>query len=340
MYVDGFCYAATQSDDGAHIPIIQRAAIHGIHAVFPPTLVINHKEGKGPFSANKLAAGDDNFNTKKDMRKSLLDLISLMCLLSSIPTHVRELVPDMPKYSGYHDAVAEGAGGIWFSLCDDIPPLVWHEGFPSDIAAEVVSKDTLHGRLMDFDLELAVEVLVVGVALAQISNPKHIPLGTLCDSTPTVSWINKMASKSKFPTARCLLQGLTFMLYCAHAGRLTTVHVPGGDNIMADIAFHPSKAQKLLCADSLLSGLELCSSFDTMFPLPYNQPWMLAVVPRWLQFNVFETLHGKKLYQQQWMGPNGNANGECEKCTAGSINTPQAKYFRQSFLRTGSSPWI
>ncbi len=33
VYVDDFCYAATQSEDGEHIPTIRRAAIHGIHAV-------------------------------------------------------------------------------------------------------------------------------------------------------------------------------------------------------------------------------------------------------------------------------------------------------------------
>ncbi len=30
VYVDDFCYAVTQSIDGVHIPIIRRAAIHGI----------------------------------------------------------------------------------------------------------------------------------------------------------------------------------------------------------------------------------------------------------------------------------------------------------------------
>jgi hypothetical protein len=210
VYVDDFCYAATQSDDGAHIPLIRQAAIHGIHAVFPPTSVTNHKGGKEPISAKKLAAGDGNFNTRKDMigfsfdgvkngtapvgeethtmlrrktvplkklqmlvgklrhaaiilpaakgfftplndamrgnpkiislrihlevRRALLDLISLLRLLSSRPTHVRELVPDMPKYAGYHDAAAEGARGIWFSLVDDISPVVWREAFPADIA--------------------------------------------------------------------------------------------------------------------------------------------------------------------------------------------------------------
>ncbi len=47
------------------------------------------------------------------VRAALEDLVSLLCLLGSHPTHIQELVPDMPHYVGYHDAAAEGAGGVW-----------------------------------------------------------------------------------------------------------------------------------------------------------------------------------------------------------------------------------
>ncbi len=67
VYVDDFCYATTQSVDGAHIPTIWRAAIHGIHAVFPHTAVMKHKDGKEPISARKLATGHGNFDSKKEM---------------------------------------------------------------------------------------------------------------------------------------------------------------------------------------------------------------------------------------------------------------------------------
>ncbi len=73
VYVDNFCYAATQSVDGAHIPTIWRAAIHGIHAVFPLTLVTKHKEGKEPISAKKLATGDGNFDSRKEMIGFMFD---------------------------------------------------------------------------------------------------------------------------------------------------------------------------------------------------------------------------------------------------------------------------
>jgi hypothetical protein len=236
--------------------------------------------------------------TDSEVRAALEDLISLMHLLSSQPTHVRELVPDMPHHVGYHDAAAERAGGVWVSLSDNTPAVVWREEFPADIAREVVLVDTPNGRLTNLDLELAVEVLAVGIALEQRTS-KHTPLRTLCDNTPTVSWVDKMASKSKSPTAGCLLRGLAFMLYCAQAGCLTTVHVPGEENVMADIASHPSKAKQLFRSTSALSDIDFCLSFDTMFPLPNNQQWTLAAMPCWLRSNVFETLRGKRLALRQ-----------------------------------------
>ncbi len=67
VYMDNFYYAATQSKDGEHIPIIRRAAIHGIEAVPPPPAITKHKDGKEPISASKLMKGDGNFELKKDM---------------------------------------------------------------------------------------------------------------------------------------------------------------------------------------------------------------------------------------------------------------------------------
>ena len=152
--------------------------------------------------------------------------------------------------------------------------------------------DTPNGRLTNSDLELVAEVLAVGAVLSQV-NTKHTPLGTLCDNTPTVSCPDKMALKSRSPTAGHLLQGLAFMLYCAQAGHLTTVHVPGVENVMADIASHPSKASQFFQTTSAQCDIDFCLSFDSAFPLPDNQQWTLATVPQWLRSNVFETLHGK-----------------------------------------------
>jgi hypothetical protein len=227
-----------------------------------------------------------------EVQAALEDMCSLLHLLLSRPTHVRELVPDMPHYMGYHDAATAGAGEVWFSLTNNMPPFVWRSAFPPAIESEVVSDNNLDGRLTNSDLELAAEVLAVGVVLATAPEVKHIPLRILCDNTPTVSWINKMASKAKGPTARCLLQGLVFMLHCNRAGRLTTVHVKGDNNVMPDVASCPVKAQKLFCALTPLSDQDFLASFDTTFPLPDQQEWEFTEIPLWLRLCIFKTLHG------------------------------------------------
>ena len=61
-----------------------------------------------------------------DIRAALNDLCSLIRVLGSRPTHVWEILIDMPRYVGYHDVAAEGAGGVWFSLGHTMPPVVWY----------------------------------------------------------------------------------------------------------------------------------------------------------------------------------------------------------------------
>jgi hypothetical protein len=108
------------------------------------------------------------------------------------------------------------------------------------------------------------------------------------------------------------------MLHCNKAGRLTTVHVSGMDNVMADVASRPAKAQRMFWAITPLSNADFCLSFDTAFSLPNNQAWTLAEVPPWLKLCFFETLRGKQLALQWWTGPNATVTGERGWRTAGS----------------------
>ena len=66
VYVDDFCFPATQSVDGTHIPTISRAAIHGIHSIFPHPAITGHKEGKPPLSKKKLDNGEGQWRVKKE----------------------------------------------------------------------------------------------------------------------------------------------------------------------------------------------------------------------------------------------------------------------------------
>jgi hypothetical protein len=139
-----------------------------------------------------------------------------------------------------------------------------------------------------------------------------------------------------------LLHGLAFMLYCHHAGQLTTVHVPGKDNIMADIASRPSKAHVLFRAEHpVLSDHVFVSAFDTTFPLPQQQARQLAMVPLRLKSNVFETLRGKQLELRQWTAPCAIATGVHGKGIANySHSTSGVQTSLPKTLKTCSSPLL
>ncbi len=91
-------------------------------------------------------------------------------------------------------------------------PLLRQLTFPCDIMDSVISEDNPQGSITNSDLELAAELLVVGIILEEAPVVRHKTLGTLCDNSPTVGWVDRMASRSIFPTAGRLLRGLAYML--------------------------------------------------------------------------------------------------------------------------------
>jgi len=122
VYVDDFCYAATQSEDGEHIPTIRWAVIHGIHAVFPPTSVTHHKDGKEPISAKKLAAGDGNFDTKKEMIGFVFDGVKRTVHLppAKAAAYIKETHTLAPTKNGAFEEATDA--GRKSSSCVDHPP--------------------------------------------------------------------------------------------------------------------------------------------------------------------------------------------------------------------------
>ncbi len=75
VYVDDFCHAATQLTDGTHVPTIHQAAIHGIHALFPPLAITKPKGGKEPISQIILAQGNGDFDNTKEMIGFVFDSV-------------------------------------------------------------------------------------------------------------------------------------------------------------------------------------------------------------------------------------------------------------------------
>jgi hypothetical protein len=109
------------------------------------------------------------------------------------------------------------------------------------------------------------------------------------------------------------------------------------DNVMANIASSPAKAQKIFHLPSPLSDSEFCSAFDTTYPLSDNQLWTLAATPPWVKYNIFEMLHGKQLALQQWTGPSMIATGKHGRPTVLSTTTPPTAHKHQNPSQTCSS---
>jgi hypothetical protein len=247
----------------------------------------------------------------------------------------------MPGYAGYHDAAAEGGGGVWFSLAYAMRPLLWRLAFPDDIKQPVVSDKNPKGTITNSDLELAAEVCAVAVILHYAPHVEREAIGTLCDNTPTVSWVTKMASKASTPISGRLIRGLAILLYCHKAGSLLTLHVPGDDNTMADIASRPTKAKEMFGKNSVASDADFCSAFSLEFPLPDDQTWRLVTVPGWIVTNIFATLRGKRLAMQQWMGPSGSATGKRGNPTLRPTTGPSTSTAsQQPIALTPSSPLL
>jgi hypothetical protein len=374
VYVDDFIGAAVEDKTGTLLGRITRAALHGIHSVFPPPSVTGHTGGKDPISLKKLQRGDARWHHEKEIlgflvngqtktvrisdakatdivselrrilkkkhvqlkryrrivgklrhvalimpstkglfspinkalqgepaviglgkisevRAAFLDLAHMVADLATRPTHVKELVPGDDHYTGYCDACAAGAGGVWLSGDLNLRPIVWRVQFSTYITHQVISDSNPRGTLTNSDLEMAA-VLLHYMVLQQEVDLRYIRTGVWSDNTPTVAWTKRMADRSQGPTAGRLLRGLAAVQRSVHAGPLTLGSIAGIQNDMADVA---SRCFDILCPTAFLTF------FNTRFPLPQQQSWQLVLLTPDRISLVTSTLDGKRLPLQQWM---------------------------------------
>jgi hypothetical protein len=124
----------------------------------------------------------------------------LLTSLHNRPTHIRELIPDFPTWTGAHDASGHGMGGVFLGP-NGIPYLWRHPWTPSD-AARLVTFANPAGDHSINDLELAGHVAHLWLAL-----PLMLPLNTILngsDNSTSIYWIRK-GSTSTSKTAGALL---------------------------------------------------------------------------------------------------------------------------------------
>jgi hypothetical protein len=122
---------------------------------------------------------------------------------------VSDLVEQTRDYTGYCDASAFGAGGIWFGGKKRLKPVVWRVQWPKDVTNAVLSNSNPNGRLTNSDLEMAGVLLQEAILEATIGHSAMASTQTAigCNNSPAVAWTAQMASRGASLISYRLLQG-------------------------------------------------------------------------------------------------------------------------------------
>jgi hypothetical protein len=73
VYLDDFIGAAVENASGTLLGRVTKAALHGIHSIFPPPDITGHVGGKDPISLKKLQKGDARWASEKEILGFLVD---------------------------------------------------------------------------------------------------------------------------------------------------------------------------------------------------------------------------------------------------------------------------
>ena len=79
-------------------------------------------------------------HAKSAQSQALMDFRTLFTIMSSRPTHCKELIPGLPAFIGNVDACKWGIGGTWITGNSLLAPIVWHFKWPPKVIAALEAK--------------------------------------------------------------------------------------------------------------------------------------------------------------------------------------------------------
>ena len=237
-----------------------------------------------------------------EIRLALLDVAVVIRNLANRPTHVSELTQKDLHYTGYCDASAFGAGGVWIGAGNKLPPIVWRIQWPQDVTADVVSYDNPGGRLTNSDLEMAGVLLQEAVLEARLGTKlSQIQMAIGCDNSLAVYWMDRMATRSTSPISFRLLKGLAMRQRTTRAAPTAVFHVAGIQNTLADVASRPIPGVPQMSGrPGTQCPKEFLTHFNSSYPLQVTS-WINAQPTLDIWSNVIATLRGQRLALQRWM---------------------------------------
>lgn len=133
-------------------------------------------------------------------------LLWKMLLIDALkaPTHAQELVTGEANYVSLVDDSGEGVGGIWLSGKKKLRATIWIAEWPNKIRNNIKTEANPDGKITNIDLELAGNVIEWLVLEGMQVKLQHSHVEILSDNSPSVSWIDRWASKSNGPPGRLL----------------------------------------------------------------------------------------------------------------------------------------
>ena len=237
----------------------------------------------------------------QELLDALVDIRSFLRESVSIPTLCRELVPGHPDYIGVKDASGHGVGGIIVGENMPCPPTVFRMPFSQEIRDDLVSFKNRKGRITNSDLEFA-GLLLLWLIMEDVCKLGKTPgchVGLYSDNTPTVHWVQKLASRSS-KVAMQLLRCLAFRLKIVKASPLTPLHVAGVRNALTDI---PSRSfgsePQWLCE----TDAQLLTLFNKTFPLPNQASWQVYRPSKEQCTRVISVLQMRRTTADEWQRP-------------------------------------
>jgi len=230
--------------------------------------------------------------------QALQDWITLLPQALLHPTPCADLLPAPADFGGFCDASKQGAGGVWFGFGKKLPPIVWRVQFPVEIQAQVISHDNPTGTISNSDLEMT-GLLLHWLVLEKFTNLAHMHVAIWCDNTPTVAWATRLLATKAVLAAR-LLRMLALRMISCRASPLTTLHVPGNLNCMADFASRSFT--------QCVSTRDFLTEFHNRFKLPQNACWILCQLPSATIGRVFACLSTKTSNLGSWHRHTKRAN--------------------------------
>jgi len=249
-----------------------------------PLIATIATKGKSKFYKNKLI----RLNT--ETKQALRDWKELLRVSNLHPTPCADLLPATATYGGYCDASKKGAGGVWFGIDKLLPPIVWRIALPQHLQDEVVSFENPKGTISNSDLEM-LGLLLQWLVLEHFADLAHTHVACWCDNTPTVAWASKLlASKAK--RVAQLLWILALRMLACQASPLTTFHVAGTSNRMADFASRSFQ--------KFPTTKEFLTEFHSQFPLPQNGSWIAFQFPTKTLGRLFSLLSTTTPTLESW----------------------------------------